>query len=59
METLNTSATREDFEKLVKLVTEENKIYHIQSDKDSAVILSYREYESLQENSRIIVNYWI
>ena len=54
METLTTFAAREDFENMVKLVTEENKIYHIQSAKDQAVLLSYKEYESLQETLELL-----
>ena len=54
METLTTSAAREDFENMVKLVSEENKIYHIQSAKDSVVLLSYKEYESLQETLELL-----
>ncbi|WP_103669365.1 type II toxin-antitoxin system Phd/YefM family antitoxin [Pseudanabaena sp. BC1403] len=54
METLTTAAAREDFENMVKLVTEENKIYQIKSTKNSAVLLSYKEYESLQETLELL-----
>jgi prevent-host-death family protein len=54
METLTTAAAREDFENMVKLVTEENKIYKIKSTKNSAVLLSYKEYESLQETLELL-----
>jgi prevent-host-death family protein len=54
MEKLTAAAAREDFENMVKLVTEENKVYQIQSSGDSAVLLSYREYESLQETIELL-----
>ena len=54
METLTTAAAREDFENIVKLVTEENKVYQIKSTKNSAILLSYKEYESLQETLELL-----
>jgi antitoxin YefM len=54
MQTLTTAAAREDFENMVKLVTEENKIYQIKSTKNSAVLLSYKAYESLQETLELL-----
>ncbi len=54
MEKLTAAAARENFENLVKLVTEENKVYQIESAKDSAVLISYREYESLQETGELL-----
>ena len=50
METLTTSAAREDFEHMVKSVTEDNKVYQI----ESAVLMSYKEYESLQETVELL-----
>ncbi|GAA6614974.1 hypothetical protein [Scytonema sp. NUACC26] len=46
MEKLTAAAAREDFENMVKLVTEENKVYQIESTRDSAILISYKEYES-------------
>lgn len=54
MEKLTTAAAREDFENIVKSVTEENKIYQILSNRDSAILISYKEYESLQETIELL-----
>lgn len=54
MEKLTAAAAREDFENMVKLVTEENKVYQIESARDSAVLISYKEYESLQETVELL-----
>jgi len=54
MEKLTAAAAREDFENMVKSVTEENKIYQIESTRDSAVLISYKEYESLQETVELL-----
>lgn len=54
MEKLTAAAARKDFENMVKLVTEENKVYQIESAKDSAVLISYKEYESLQETIKLL-----
>lgn len=54
MEKLTAAAARENFENMVKLVTEENKIYQIESVRDSAVLISYKEYESLQETVELL-----
>lgn len=50
MEKLTAAAARENFENMVKLVTEENKVYQI----ESVVIISYKEYESLQETIELL-----
>lgn len=54
MEKLTAAAAREDFENMVKAVTEENKVYQIESSEDSAVLISYKEYESLQETVELL-----
>jgi len=54
MEKLTTAAAREDFENMVKSVTQENKIYQIESAMDSAVLMSYKEYEGLQETVALL-----
>lgn len=54
MEKLTTAAAREDFENMVKAVTEGNKVYEIESAEDSAVLISYKEYESLQETVELL-----
>jgi antitoxin YefM len=54
MEKLTAAAAREDFENMVKLVTEENKVYQIESATDSAVLISYKEYEGLQETVELL-----
>jgi PHD/YefM family antitoxin component YafN of YafNO toxin-antitoxin module len=54
MEKLTAASARENFENMVKLVTEENKIYQIESVRDSAVLISYKEYESLLETVELL-----
>jgi antitoxin YefM len=54
MEKLTAAAARDAFENVVKLVTEENKIYQIESAQDSAVLISFKEYESLQETLALL-----
>ncbi len=48
------AAAREDFENIVKSVTEENKVYQIESAEDSVVLISYKEYENLQETIELL-----
>jgi antitoxin YefM len=54
MEKLTAAAARDAFENVVKLVTEENKVYQIESAQDSAVLISFKEYESLQETLALL-----
>ena len=54
MEKLTTAAASKDFENMIKLVTEENKVYQIESAQNSAVLISYKEYESLQETIKLL-----
>ena len=54
MEKLTAAAASKDFENMVKLVTEENKVYQIEFAQNSAVLISYKEYESLQETIKLL-----
>ncbi|XHX77635.1 MAG: type II toxin-antitoxin system Phd/YefM family antitoxin [Stenomitos frigidus ULC029] len=54
MEKLTAAAAREDFENMVKAVTEGNKVYEIESAEESAVLMSYRAYESLRETVELL-----
>jgi PHD/YefM family antitoxin component YafN of YafNO toxin-antitoxin module len=54
MEKLAIPKIQKDWINLVKLVTEENKIYEIESGNTSAVLISQREYESLQETIELL-----
>lgn len=54
MEKLAIPTIQKDWINLVKLVTEENKIYEIESGNTSAVLISQREYESLQETIELL-----
>jgi antitoxin YefM len=51
---LTTAAARDDFDNMVKSVTEENKVYQIESAEDSVILMSYKEYESLQETVELL-----
>ncbi len=39
---------------MVKSVIEENKVYQIESTRNSAILISYKEYESLQETIELL-----
>jgi prevent-host-death family protein len=54
MEKLPIATIQRDLINLVKLVTEENKTYEIESGNTSAVLISQREYESLQETIELL-----
>jgi antitoxin YefM len=54
MEKLAIATIQRDLVNLVKLVTEENKTYEIESDNASAVLISQKEYESLQETIELL-----
>lgn len=54
MEKLAISKNQKDLINLVKLVTEENKIYEIESGNGSAVLISQKNYESLQETIELL-----
>jgi len=49
-----TAVARENFENMVRSVAEENKVYQIESAKDSVVLISQKEYESLQETVELL-----
>jgi len=54
MEKLTVTAAQEDLMNLVKLVTEENKSYQIEIADSSAVLISQKNYESLQETLELL-----
>lgn len=54
MEKLAITTNQKDLINLVKLVTEENKIYELEGDNASAVIISQKNYESLQETIELL-----
>ena len=54
IEKLNISNAQEDLQNLVKSVTEDNKIYELQSHDDSAILISQKSYESLQETIELL-----
>ena len=54
IEKLNISNSPEDLQNLVKSVTEDNKIYELQSHDDSAILISQKSYESLQETIELL-----
>ncbi len=54
MEKLAIATIQRDLVSLIKRVTEENKIYEIENGSTSAVLISQREYESLQETIELL-----
>jgi prevent-host-death family protein len=54
MEKLTVSAAQKNLINLVKLVTEEGKVYQIEIDSNSAVLISHKDYESLQETLELL-----
>ena len=54
MEKLTVAAAQKDLMNLVKSVTEENKVYEIEISQDSAVLISQKNYESLQETLELL-----
>ena len=54
MEKIAIATIQRDLVNLVKLVTEENKTYEIESDNASAVLISQKEYEGLQETIELL-----
>ena len=54
MEKMTAAAAKENFEDVVKSVTEENKVYQIESAEDFVVLISHKEYESLQETVELL-----
>jgi PHD/YefM family antitoxin component YafN of YafNO toxin-antitoxin module len=43
-----------DLPSLVKSVTEDNKIYAIENQEDSVILISQKNYESLQETIELL-----
>jgi antitoxin YefM len=54
MEKLTVSAAQKNLTNLVKLVTEEGKVYQIETDSNSAILISHKDYESLQETLELL-----
>jgi len=54
MEKMTAAVARENFEHMVKSVAEENKVYQIEAANDSVVLISHKEYESLQETVELL-----
>jgi antitoxin YefM len=54
MEKLAIATIQRDLVSLVKLVTEQNKIYEIESGNASAILISQKEYEGLQETIELL-----
>ncbi|NEO81559.1 type II toxin-antitoxin system prevent-host-death family antitoxin [Moorena sp. SIO4G3] len=54
MEKLTVTAAQNDLINLVELVTEENKVYEIEISNGSAVLISRKNYESLQETLELL-----
>lgn len=51
---LNITDHPEDLNNLIKSVTEDDVIYEIQSQNDSAILISQKSYESLQETIELL-----
>ncbi|WP_424101129.1 type II toxin-antitoxin system Phd/YefM family antitoxin [Moorena producens] len=54
MEKLTVTATQKELINLVELVTEENKVYEIEISNGSAVLISRKNSESLQETLELL-----
>ncbi|NEP34922.1 MULTISPECIES: type II toxin-antitoxin system prevent-host-death family antitoxin [unclassified Moorena] len=54
MEKLTVTATQKELINLVESVTEENKVYEIEVSNGSAVLISRKNYESLQETLELL-----
>lgn len=54
MEKLTAIVAQEKLINLVKLVTEEGKSYQIEIDNNSAVLISQKDYDSLQETLELL-----
>ncbi|NEQ09479.1 MAG: type II toxin-antitoxin system prevent-host-death family antitoxin [Moorea sp. SIO4E2] len=54
MEKLTVTAAQKELINLVELVTEENKVYEIEISNGSAVLISLKNYESLQETLELL-----
>ena len=54
MEKLTATAAQKKLIKLIKIVAEEGKGYQIESDNNSAVLISQKDYDSLQETLELL-----
>ncbi|MGK7945558.1 MAG: type II toxin-antitoxin system Phd/YefM family antitoxin [Microcystaceae cyanobacterium] len=54
IEKLKISNAQADLTNLVKSVTEDNKIYAIENNEDSVILISQKSYESLQETIELL-----
>lgn len=54
MEKLTATAAQKNLINLVKLVTEEGKGYQIEINNNSAVLISQKDYDSLQETLELL-----
>jgi antitoxin YefM len=54
MEKLIINQNQQDVIDLIQLVNQENKVYQIESNQDSAILISKQEYESLQETIELL-----
>ena len=54
MEKLTVANAQKDLINLVKSVTEEDKVYEIEIAQESAVLISQKNYESLQETLELL-----
>ncbi len=54
MEKLIINQNQKDVINLIQLVNQENKVYQIESNQDSAILISKQEYESLQETIELL-----
>jgi len=54
MEKLLINNNQEDLIELIKSVNEENKIYELEAINASAVLISQKDYESLQETIELL-----
>jgi PHD/YefM family antitoxin component YafN of YafNO toxin-antitoxin module len=54
MEKLQVINAQENLVNIVKSVTEENKTYEIECNNDSAILISQKEYDSLQETIELL-----
>ena len=51
---LNITNNPEDLNNLIKSVTQDDVIYEIQNQNDSAILISQKSYESLQETIELL-----
>jgi antitoxin YefM len=54
MEKLIINQNQQDVIDLIQLVNQQKKVYQIESNQDSAILISKEEYESLQETIELL-----